>query len=294
VVDTESGRLLVKAYKPNTTSATIELEHAVLANLERLGMGAPRLRVNRLGSTWVDRDAQLFAVFDYLDGYRHPHEYLMTPADRAHVETLAGGVLGSLHNALVNADVPSSDSLGFAGWNRDRVRPTEWFDAALADAGAPSNAREWATTTLRQVLDELNAADLPRTVVHGDYGPYNLLLRSGKPPVVVDWELARIDWRLVDLAKCVPYFAQRRSGFASGSARRFLASYRDRTGMPAAELGHIATAAALLAVQRAVIAYTRARERGAAESWTDVARRQRKYAQELVAGAHPLSALARR
>ena len=36
-------------------------------------------------------------------------------------------------------------------------------------------------------------------VIHGDYGPYNLMVRDGHPMTPIDFELARIDWRLNDI-----------------------------------------------------------------------------------------------
>jgi len=42
-------------------------------------------------------------------------------------------------------------------------------------------------------------AGLPRLVIHGDFGTHNLLFRKDGTAVVHDFELARYDWRLLDL-----------------------------------------------------------------------------------------------
>jgi Ser/Thr protein kinase RdoA (MazF antagonist) len=49
-------------------------------------------------------------------------------------------------------------------------------------------------------LDELlSAALLKRTIIHGDYGLHNLLFRRDGTVMPVDFELARLEWRLSDL-----------------------------------------------------------------------------------------------
>jgi Ser/Thr protein kinase RdoA (MazF antagonist) len=62
---------------------------------------------------------------------------------------------------------------------------------------------QWIETQFGHLDVALQKADLPRQLIHGDYGPYNLLVKPGEPLAVIDFELAHLDWRLIDLVAAV-------------------------------------------------------------------------------------------
>ena len=217
----------------------------------------------------------------------------MASGDRRQLESIAGRLLARLHTSLAEADVPTSATLAFAVDGTTRVRDVDWYATALADAPAPRRVREWVTATLRHLSESFDAERLPLTVVHGDYGPYNLMVRAGSIPVVLDFELARRDWRLVDLATGLGWFGKRRWSFDVGAARRLLDAYRDASGTPVEELARIPDMAAFLALQRAVIAWSRSQP-GSLVDWETVARQRIIQAEDLLAGRHYLNAACRR
>ncbi len=292
-VMTSSGDVVVKRYKQSLDPTALTIEHAVLTDLADGEVPVPHLRRADDGESSVTVDGASFAVFDVIGGYRHPHELIMASGDRRQLESIAGRLLARLHASLAEADVPTSATLGFSADGTTRVRDVDWYATALADAPAPRRVRDWVTATLRHLSESFEAERLPLTVVHGDYGPYNLMVRAGSVPVVLDFELARRDWRLVDLATGLGWFAKRRWSFDVGAARRLLDAYRDASGAPDEELARIPDMAAFLALQRAVIAWSRSQP-GSLVDWETVARQRIIQAEDLLAGRHYLNAACRR
>jgi Ser/Thr protein kinase RdoA (MazF antagonist) len=292
-VMTSSGDVVVKRYKHSLDPTALTIEHAVLTELAASDVPVPHLRRAEDGASSVVVDDASFAVFDAIRGYRHPHELIMASSDRRQLETIAGRLLARVHASLEEVDVPASSTLGFAADRTTRVRDVDWYATVLADAPVARRVRAWVTETLRHLSESFQAARLPLTVVHGDYGPYNLMVRAGNLPVVLDFELARRDWRMVDLATGLGWFARRRWSTDVGAARRVLVAYREASGAVHEELARIPDVAAFLALQRAVIAWSRARPGGSVD-WEAVARQRVIQAEDLLAGRHYLNAACRR
>jgi Ser/Thr protein kinase RdoA (MazF antagonist) len=288
-VRTSGGEIVVKRYKETVDDAALAIEHAVLVALAEKDFPAPRLRRTTDGETSVNLEGARFAVSDAVRGYRHPHELVLSRADRLELDAIAGRLLARLHGSLEKLDVPASTTLGFARRRGPRVRSVEWYTDRLAEGPAPRRVRAWTHGALWQLYETFDAERLPTTVVHGDYGPYNLLIRAGSVPMLVDFELARRDWRLVDLATGILWFAQRRRSFDTGAARCFLDGYRQASAASDEELERIPEMAAFLALQRAVIAWSRSQD-GDLLQWDTEARQRIVVAEDLLAGRHPLNA----
>lgn len=300
-VDAPRGPLLVKRYKANVEPATIRGEHSVLAELARGTVPAPRLYPATDGETLVEVDGSRYAAFEYLGGYHHPHERLMWPADRRAFESAAGESLGAFHAALDGFEPAGQSPNGFAGRAGERVRGLPWFMARMAalTPGSDAPTRDdpthaettWVADELERLDARLESARLPRAVIHGDYGPYNLLLRSGEALIIIDLELSRVDWRLTDLATAIPRFAGRRVGFERDAGRRFLDGYRRRRELPGDELTLLPDVLAFLSLRRAIVCWSRARD-GDARRWHAEAERRVRLARSLLAGTHPIVRLA--
>ena len=136
----------------------------------------------------------------------------------------------------------------------------------------------------------LEAARLERCVVHGDYGPYNLLVRPGQEPLAIDWELSRLDWRIVDLATAIPRFAHRRTGWDVPAAARFLDAYLRRSAIDAGQLRLLPAVARYLALRRAVVCVDRWVRTGDDRMRSEAGDRLGD-ARRLAAGTHPLARL---
>jgi len=129
-------------------------------------------------------------------------------------------------------------------------------DQALATVVKLLDQADWIQDTLYQLDHALRVAALPRLIIHGDYGPYNLLAKPNESVIVLDFELARLDWRITDLAKAIPNFARnRRTGFSFRHMECFLDAYQARSSLSAEELRLIPTVWQFLCIRRLVVCW---------------------------------------
>src|SRR5262249_36614462 len=142
----------------------------------------------------------------------------------------SGKALGALHNALRDFTPAGQHPNGFKSREGERWRDLDWFidkltwcqqqiprlrsDGAGVLRRLCAEEANWVAATLHDLNDRINAAAPPRQIIHSDYGPYNLFFKPGAPTVILDFELAHLDWRLADLAMALPAFAGGRLGFS--------------------------------------------------------------------------------
>jgi Ser/Thr protein kinase RdoA (MazF antagonist) len=290
---------LVKRYKDSVADADIAVELAILRRLAELTLPGPRLAPAPAGSDGVVRlEGGRFAVYELAEGYVHPHERWFVPSDRRRLEMLSGTLLAALHTGLRGFAPPAASQHGFVSLHGPRVRPVGWFTDRLASLAGRSEVRDQLSVEeaagVAAALVELDAvledAELERGVVHGDYGPYNLLVRSGREPLAIDWELSRLDWLVVDLATAIPRFAQRRSGWDAAAAGRFLDAYRRRSAIGARQLRLVPVVARYLALRRMVVCLDRWVSTGDRRPRAEAGERL-AVARQLEAGTHPLNRL---
>ena len=156
-----------------------------------------------------------------LDGRttRDPGELLDIAApDQVHA---SGAVLARLHEALsaypdaaqlVSPDGPSGPLA---------ARITDWLDSASDHV--PSDACD----ALRELVAAAPPETLPTQLVHGDFRSANVLCAGGRVVAVIDFEEARLDHRVVELARSAvmlgtrfrnwgPVSSDVRAGFLAG------------------------------------------------------------------------------
>jgi Ser/Thr protein kinase RdoA (MazF antagonist) len=162
-----------------------------------------------------------------------------------------------LHTALRDFTPVENHPNGLKSKEGDRWRELDWFTdkldwcrpmvADLKGDGADLLRRSffahanWIEETLHILDDRIKAATLPILIIHGDYGPYNVFFKQGAPTIILDFELARLDWRLADLAMALPFFANDLLGFNYHRMIAFLAAYRTGCPIDAAELSLLPT-----------------------------------------------------
>lgn len=150
------------------------------------------------GPTLVD--GSVWVAFSWVDG-THPTAPVDDPA-------FYGRLLAELHE---HTKAPAARLGQRPGWGRlDEFltvpRPGGGrtmaellpdFERAFGETGA------WLRRLAEEVHEHLNAArieSLPQVVVHGDFGPAQVLVRDGRVGAVVDWDFTHVDLRLADLA----------------------------------------------------------------------------------------------
>ena len=137
---------------------------------------------------------------------------------------------------------------------------------------------------------ELGSAGLRRQIIHGDYGPYNLLFKPGERIMILDFEMTRIDWLIVDLAKSYQQFGMNRFGVQPARIKRFLAGYEAMLPLDSNEI-HLIPSAWLFLTLRRVVVWDRFLETGE-QQWLQKAQRKLDLAEAISGATDKLSRLA--
>ncbi len=220
-VETNAGRKLLKGYRPQWQTETVRYGHSILTALAAADFPAPRLNTALSGDTFIQWQGTHYALFDFEAGTNYAGRFLLRGHRRRLME-LAGATLARLHQTLNGFTPEGRHHMGFAGyvgsrwrdlnWHIDKVRELREKSAGLANP-AERAAAQWLVENSSYILGELGRldaglanADLPRLIIHGDYGLHNLLIRKDGSAVPVDFELARLEWRLSDLVSCLSRF----------------------------------------------------------------------------------------
>lgn len=273
IVWTNVGKKLLKGYKTTLDYDAIIHEHSILRRLADVRFPAPRLNLAMNGQSIHQMGERYFAMFDVLEGYFQYHNYLFLPKHSRRFLTCAGQALGDLHTALEDFTPAGCQVNGFKSSDGDRWRDLDWYrnkldasrrmtlaDLVHRDVGEASRLMaqaRWIDERLCALDAELGAAALPRLIIHGDYGPYNLFFKPDEPVVILDFELARLDWRLTDLATAIGFFAKDRLGLHRGKMRLFLESYRSRSPIGQDELALLPAVWQFLTLRRAIVCWHR-------------------------------------
>lgn len=220
VVYTSAGKKVLKLYKKKWQAPAIRYEHSILTRLAELDFSAPRLVATRDQETFVRLGQQHFALFDFVEGANFTSSFVPW-AHRQKLLALAGETLARFHRHLAGFLPQGQHHLGYRSYSADRRRNLAWhlhiLDQAecLRSAAAQSRHRcnaadrvqlDWLVGNrnyirerLCQLDESLEGAPLPRLVIHGDYGLHNLQFQRHGTVTVHDFELARLEWRLIDL-----------------------------------------------------------------------------------------------
>lgn len=234
VVHTSAGKKVLKCYRDKWPAETIAHEHSILHYLQRNDFPAPRLVSTATGKTVVEHEGDLYALFDFVEGVNFAASYLGR-RQRARLAAKAGTALAGLHRRLDGFLPEGRHHLGYISYSAGRRRDLDWHFDRLRDLPLQSRrvshpkAREHAVwlsersdyiaERLCWLAEMLESAPLPRLVIHGDYGIHNLHFLDDGTVTVHDFELARLEWRLIDLVGVLS-----RLGLANSQS--FMAAYQ--------------------------------------------------------------------
>jgi glycosyltransferase involved in cell wall biosynthesis/Ser/Thr protein kinase RdoA (MazF antagonist) len=203
--------------------STIAYEHSILTRLAEINFPAPRLVPTVTGSTSVIATNGHYALFDFADGANITGRYL-TAARQRRLRITAGQVLARLHRDLEGFLPQGRHHLGFDSYDGSRRRDLAWYEQTIARlkersatlvagpsaAGAQEDDARWLAQNADEILERIVAlrqalagVELPRLVIHGDYGLHNLLFQSDRSATVLDFDLARLEWRLREIVMII-------------------------------------------------------------------------------------------
>lgn len=134
----------------------------------------------------------------------------------------AGAVMARLHDALAKYTHAEIERGLVAPSGALATQLTEWLETS--DAHVPATARD----ALHRLVDSMSPDPLPTQLVHGDFRSANVLCVGAEVAAVIDFEEARLDHRIVELARSAVLLGTRfhHWGPASSEVRRsFLDGY---------------------------------------------------------------------
>ena len=219
VLHTSGGKKVLKRYRKDRQLPTILHEHSIINRLAECQFSVPHLVTTDAGELVVKEGEHYFALFEFVPGKNFASSFL----PRLHRQKLlvrAAKTLAQFHRQL-NGFMPAGiHHLGFESYSGNRHRDLTWLldrldtlpeksrnltdltDKILADRLVENT--NYIKEKLCQLDEALNNAQLLRLVIHGDFGIHNLHFHSDGTATLLDFELARLDWRLVDLITVLP------------------------------------------------------------------------------------------
>jgi homoserine kinase type II len=209
IVETARGRYFLKRRHPRLRRPDLILaQHELIGRLQRAGFPAPTVVPTISGDTVLLLGGELYDIQEYIEGEPYDHERLAHLEEAAltlgryhiHVEGFAPQALcplGELYSPPIMRRILSGLT---AAWQLDR-------DPDLAETAQRLEAH---AADLAGRFAEHRA--LPYLIIHGDYYAGNLLFESDRIIGVVDYDKARWQPRVVELAEALIYFASPRAG----------------------------------------------------------------------------------
>lgn len=247
VVTTSRGKYILRQHV--LSEETVAHEYQVLCHLERQSFPAPRMRLDREGQAWVTIDGSIYSAYEFVDG-RHYTDFYWLPAGRLEIVRQAGRTLAEYHRATADL-VPTR-------FKWDAYRPTgnkRWREGALyrqalaeirpllREPSATGPVDDFARAHLDGIeglldLESIVERDphLARVVIHGDYAPWNLLLRPDRSLFVLDFNAARLDLRVFDLLLATFWFAWRDGSLDPARAMALQSGYCQAGRLDEAEI----------------------------------------------------------
>lgn len=184
LLETTAGRYVLTLYEKRVAVGDLPWFLALMTHLAARGLPVPRPVDDRRGVALQELCDRPACLIEFLPGVSI---ITATPA-QAHA---AGAALGELHRAAADFPLERPNALGPDSW----APLAERCGAGLAviDAGLPA-----------LVAAELAGADwpdrLPRSTIHADLFPDNVLLLGDRVTGLIDFYFACTDFRAYDLA----------------------------------------------------------------------------------------------
>jgi Ser/Thr protein kinase RdoA (MazF antagonist) len=210
VVEVNGRRYLVRWQSPELSEADLRFRHAFMAHLRDAGLPVPGLLARPDGTTHAIAENGIYEVQEWLDGRQFASE---DAAGEAELEA-AARMLGRLHQASAgfqwqpyrwpedrSADELARSYIALIQQAAQREETSVAVKSGLARiAEACEGRREAAASALA-----IEPAP-PQLHIHGDYQAHNLRFAPAEVSAIYDFDAARWDTRLLELAYSLLYF----------------------------------------------------------------------------------------
>lgn len=210
VVELRRKRYLLRRQPPGLTAADLRFRHAFMDHLAAADLPVPTLLTRPDGATCTITENGVYEVQEWLDGETYASE---GAAGTAQMEA-AGRTLGRLHQASADfqwqphrwPDERSGDGLArsYIALIRQAAEHPASSDTVANGLARIADACEERRESASAALAVEPAP--PQLHIHGDYQAHNLRFGSGAVSAIFDFDAARWDTRLLELAYSLLYF----------------------------------------------------------------------------------------
>jgi homoserine kinase type II len=209
IVETSQGQYFLKRRHPYLRDPdVIHAQHALVAHIRQAGFPAPAIMPTASGETLLVLDDEFYEIHEYIEGAPYDH------TNSGHLQE-AALTLGLYHTYVQGFAPQALHDLG------------ELYSLTILHTNLTNLTEAWRLEynhELAQIVQQLKAhatdlgtrfaehGALPHLVIHGDYYAGNLLFENDRIVGVVDYDKARWQPRVVELAEALIYFASPRPG----------------------------------------------------------------------------------
>ena len=187
LIETTQSRFILTLYEQRVDPEDLPYFRALLAHLHAHGSPVPRFIEDRNGQWLHDLEGKKACLIEFLSGISVSKP---TPTCAENV----GRALGRMHASLADFRIERPNPLGQPAW-----RPL--FEKCDPDETA--RAFPGLSETIARECDFLDAnwpIDLPRSAIHADLFPDNVLTVDDQVTGLIDFYFACTDFRIYDLA----------------------------------------------------------------------------------------------
>jgi homoserine kinase type II len=228
LVDTTQSRFILTLYEKRVASEDLPYFMALLDHLAAKGQPVPPAVPDREGRIIHALEGRPACLIQFLSGVSVTHP---TPAQAR----AAGAALGRMHAGLADFALHRPNSMGSQTWEAQLARCGRDLDTI--EPGLYDRIEE----ALARVLSQW-PSDLPRSAIHADLFPDNVLMLGDDVTGLIDFYFASTDIRAYDLAVAHGAWAFDGSGndyfppigraLVDGYAQTFALSDAERAALP--------------------------------------------------------------
>jgi homoserine kinase type II len=186
LVDTSQGRFILTIYEKRVDASDLPFFLTLLDHLADKACPVPRTIHDSSGAPFRQWNEKYLALIEFLPG-------ISVSRPSPVVARKVGAVLGKMHHAVADFPMTRTNTLGPEGWY------------ALADR-CGDNLNQIAPGLKNRVVDECAFIqanwpyDLPRSVIHADLFPDNVLILDNQVSAFIDFYFACTEVRAWDVA----------------------------------------------------------------------------------------------
>ena len=187
LVETTTGRFILTMYERRIDTADLPFFLGLLDHLAGKGSPVPRTIHDRSGAAYRMIGDKAAALIEFLPG-------VSIDRPRARQARAVGEALAGIHLAVADYTAVRANAMDLASW-RARLADCSVEGLAGIDPGLPQLVRREL-----DLLEEQWPRSLPRSVIHADLFPDNVLMLGDKVTGLIDFYFACTDITAYDLA----------------------------------------------------------------------------------------------